>query len=881
MRIMKNHLRRLSSLTAVLATALAITAFVFPAQAQSAATNDNTNQTATATPTPLSAPTPIPISDVVSQAAAADKKLQAIQTSISASPGIQVVEDELPKLKQEIDARTAETTQLLSARPSLETLRQTEQDWQALAKDTPAWKLDLKTQLGVLDKQVGELENQSQLWQKTLDALENFQTPAQSNTETSTDTNVSVTGNTAIQPANTTQIPPEVFQRINGIINEIQQTQTQIGEQRASLLTLQTRVSEQETRVSEMLASTRNVREEALTHLFVQDSPAIWNAHRRSGSADTLLQETKDTFATQTAALGQYALRQSDRFALHGIILILLIGGLIWARQRVRPVVEKEPELERAVTIFKLPVVTALILSILLSGWLYPQAPRLLASLLGAAALIPVVILLRRLLEKPLFPILNALVIFYFVDRLRDVTASVSLVSRVLFLAEMLGGIIFFIWFLRSKRLARKIEAGHFHLFTLIKKAIPFVIAIFFVAFLANALGYVSLSGIIGKAILGSAYLALILYAAVQIVESLLIFAFRARPLSALRMVKEHRRLIRAKIFRILKWLAFFLWLILTLNLLSVGDAVYAYLRSIFTTEFAVGSLSISLGNVILFGLTVWLSFVISRFIRFTLAEDVYPRVNLAGGVPYAISTMLHYVVLIVGFIVALATLGFDLTKFTILAGAFGVGLGFGLQTIVNNFVSGLILLFERPVKVGDVVQLGEHQGDLSRIGLRASVLRTVEGSDVIVPNSQLISEKVINWTFSDQQRRIDVSVGVAYGNEPENIIKLLTKVALAHKDILKEPPPRTLFVGFGDNALNFQLRAWTNRTDQWVNIKSEIAVGVHKALRDAKVEIPFPQRDLNLKIVSPEAADILKSDFLKEDESKHNDSNSNIKLDE
>ena len=130
------------------------------------------------------------------------------------------------------------------------------------------------------------------------------------------------------------------------------------------------------------------------------------------------------------------------------------------------------------------------------------------------------------------------------------------------------------------------------------------------------------------------------------------------------------------------------------------------------------------------------------------------------------------------------------------------------------------------------------------------------------MPNSKLISEEVINWTLSDQQRRIDINVGVAYGSDPENIIELLTKVALAHENILKSPPPRTLFVGFGDNSLDFQLRAWTDHTDQWVVIKSELAVGVHKALRDENIEIPFPQRDLNLKIVSPEAAEILKNNL-------------------
>ena len=129
---------------------------------------------------------------------------------------------------------------------------------------------------------------------------------------------------------------------------------------------------------------------------------------------------------------------------------------------------------------------------------------------------------------------------------------------------------------------------------------------------------------------------------------------------------------------------------------------------------------------------------------------------------------MLHYAILLVGFFFAVAAMGIDMTKFTILAGAFGVGLGFGLQNIVNNFVSGLVLLFERPVHVGDMIQVGEREGRLRHIGMRASVIRTLEGSEVIVPNGQLISEEVLNWTLSDQQRRLEIPVGVAYGTDPD-----------------------------------------------------------------------------------------------------------------
>ncbi|HEB88534.1 MAG TPA: mechanosensitive ion channel, partial [Deltaproteobacteria bacterium] len=171
-------------------------------------------------------------------------------------------------------------------------------------------------------------------------------------------------------------------------------------------------------------------------------------------------------------------------------------------------------------------------------------------------------------------------------------------------------------------------------------------------------------------------------------------------------------------------------------------------------------------------------------------------------------------------------------------------------QNVVNNFVSGVILLFERPIQVGDTIQLGELLGDVRRIGIRSSTVRTWEGAEVIVPNASLVSDQVINWTLSDRQRRIDIAVGVAYGTDPELVIELLTEAARAHPDVVSIPPPAVHFLGFGDSSLDFQIRAWTGSFSRWLAIRSDLTVAANTALRDAGIEIPFPQRDLHLRSV-------------------------------
>jgi len=170
------------------------------------------------------------------------------------------------------------------------------------------------------------------------------------------------------------------------------------------------------------------------------------------------------------------------------------------------------------------------------------------------------------------------------------------------------------------------------------------------------------------------------------------------------------------------------------------------------------------------------------------------------------------------------------------------------LQSIVNNFVSGLILLFERPVHVGDTVEVGELLGTVRRIGIRASVVHTVQGADIIVPNSQLVTEKVTNWTLSDRLRRVDLPVGVNYGADPRKVIELLEQVAHAHPDVLQEPAPHALFMGYGDSSINFELRVWPSSFSQWMEVRSDLATAVFDAVKAAAgVSFPFPQREVRL----------------------------------
>jgi small-conductance mechanosensitive channel len=361
-------------------------------------------------------------------------------------------------------------------------------------------------------------------------------------------------------------------------------------------------------------------------------------------------------------------------------------------------------------------------------------------------------------------------------------------------------------------------------------------------------LGFLTLAKVLGEGALRSIYLGGLLYGAARVICVGMALLVRTNRAQLSVFVRLYRDDIVKWISRAVYFLAGVLWLIGSLELFTVREQFLAALGRVFEASVGFRSLRISIGDVASFALVVTLAYYLSRIVKIVLQEDVLTRVPLKRGVPQAMATTAQYLLLIAGFVLAVTAAGFDLDRLTLLTGAFGVGIGFGLQNVVNNFVSGLILLFERPVQVGDAVQVGATTGEITRIGIRSSTIRTYQGAEVIVPNGKLISDEVTNWTLSSQIRRVEIPVGVAYGSEPQKVIELLLDVAKSHAEILAEPAPQVLFTGFGDSSLQFELRFWTVIQVHPV-VRSQIVAAILQALENAQIEIPFPQRDLRVKL--------------------------------
>ena len=768
-----------------------------------AAFADETPPAGTPPPTATRAP-PVPVSEIATRSDELAVYLKQLEERVAPDQTIRTIEEQLPALSDRIRALRARTLTEIAASPPLHEVDELLAQWQGLLDTLSEWSTTLTNRATVLDDELSGLSDLHALWLSTRDE------------------------------AQSSGAPPTLLERVRNTLASLQQARKQIESYREQVLVLQDRVVRELARCRDAMDQLTTYRRTAVGRLLVRDGQPIWAPERWTGSWAEAAAASRAQLAEAAQAALEYLRLQLPRVPFHLMIFAVLL--FLWrrARQHTARWLADDSSLASVAAVFEHPVSSALFLSLLMTWWIYPQPPLLLRQAVRIAAVPPLLRVLDRLVDRPILPGFFALGAFFIIDQIRNVVAPFSLLEQVLFVLEMLTGLLVIAWLLRSGRIDRLRSHLSPRIVTLLERGARIVLGLLGLALLAAALGFMQLARVIAGAVLGSGYAAMLFFTVQRIARGAWAYLLRTRMVSRLRMIDRHRALWQRRGEQVLSWIAAALWVVAVLASAELLDPARAALRRALTATLSVGSFSLSFGDVVAFAVTVWLSFLISRFTRFVLEEDVFPRVRLRRGMPYALSTILHYTILLVGFLIGLAAAGLNLDRFALLAGAFGVGIGFGMQNIVNNFVSGLILLFERPMQVGDTITIGPVSGEIRRIGIRSSTVRTSDGAEVIVPNGHFIAEPLTNYTLSDRMRRIDIEVAVPYGSDSEKVIDILRGVAVAHPMVVESPAPTALLIGFGDGALKFALYAWTDRFEQWATIRSELALAISKQLAEA-----------------------------------------------
>ncbi|HXV36054.1 MAG TPA: mechanosensitive ion channel domain-containing protein [Myxococcota bacterium] len=738
------------------------------------------------------------------------------------SPEIVQIEQQLPGIEEALRQRYQLLGRALAVGGNRARLTDAAADWARTLAQLEAWSQTVALRVQRIESSIDSLAAERETWNRTrVDAA-------------------------------SSDAPQSIATRIEATLGAIDAALRTAGERRSLLLTLQDRIVQQDLFASAALDEIRAAEREGRHDLLQKDAPAWWRDLReiRPGAhAD----DVRLSVAEDLSTLRAYLAVSRSRFLVDLLLFVAIARYAFAVRRRLAHPIDGVPPIgESGRRLFERPIAIAVLAGLLVARLIHRDAPIGFATIVSLLMLVPLVRLVPLLLPPSVRWVPWWMAALVLLSRVRRIVYEAPLAETALFGLESLGMIGALLWLMRPARLA--VREARVPAPQLLRAGMRATLFLLVTALGASALGYRSLAMLLGTATLASVYAATILYAAACAARAAIEASFHTSPARRFAVVRDRRDSVLRVTGACVSLAAMIYWGYLTLSFFEVIEPVRDAAELVLGSELNLGELEISVGDVLAFGLIVALAFALSRLIRFFLEEEIFPRMRLRRGVGNAVATLFQYATLLVGLALAFSAAGMEFSRLALFAGAFGVGLGFGLQTVINNFVSGLILLFERPIQVGDMVEVGGLLGEVRRIGARSCTVRTADGAEVIVPNANLISEQVVNWTRSDRRRRITVDVGVAYGTDPVRVLELLRGVGAASPAVLGDPPPEALFLGFGESALNFRLRAWIPRFEESYGVSSDLGVAISAALRDAGIEIPFPQRDLRVRSIEPDA---------------------------
>jgi len=753
---------------------------------------------------------PASATEIATRADRIQGEMSAIRDALQASA------DEVGRVSATTEELSAELQEELQAveRSEIQSMRRT--DLEKLTQSLNRIKVKLKKWRDELQDRADYLDKQQQANKKE---LEYFQTIATS--------------------ADSEDLPAAIIERSARISAALTELRESLRERLNLLIRNLAEVSELERLIQEYSQLIDASADQRSQKIFSFEYPVIW---RIPPDETHPLSVLRDEIQSRSDAAREYVKINAVESLVLCISLVIAIMLLIFSD--ISKMIPTDSVGIR-MNLLKRPYAVVFLLWVSLGPeFLLPQLPAGLVVLRLLIMTIALWRLLPALLAAGEQTIVLVLLILMGVVVLLDMWPPEVLLIRLADIAVSLTGIIFFYKLGRTLKVA---EIGGVLWFTVGRLIAWLAPPLLGIAVFASIAGAVSLAVQLSHglfelfgAILALMVIELTLNAVVE-------FFVAGSGQQWLRFVRNNPQAVQRGVGTIIRFFMLVLLVIFIPRLFPLSQIAYDWITETLNTEFELGSVVFSLANILVLFIGIYLAITVSRFIRLVLDEDVFPRLPVSVGAASAATRLIYYGLITGSILFVLAVSGVELTSLTLLISALGVGIGFGLQGIVNNFVSGLVLAFEQPFQVGDIIAVGQLTGRVRTIGIRASRVRTFEGAEVIVPNSTLIDGEVINWTLSDRMRRVEVAVGVAYGSDTTQVRNLLLKVAEDNEQVAKHPQPEALFLGFGDSDMRFNLRIWISEAGEWPQISSDLYEAVNFALTEQGIEIPFPQRTVHL----------------------------------
>ena len=589
-------------------------------------------------------------------------------------------------------------------------------------------------------------------------------------------------------------LPHALSERVRAILDEIAQAEQALAAPLGNQVRLAIRADGMHEGIDAGRLAIDAASEELEHRMHRIDSPTLSRLWTERASVEQGFVRLAAVLRIQHAFVAQYLQTYAARNVALTLAALAVLGLLLGVGRRRRSGSTQATTQPAPRTFLRRPIASWMLLVLLGAVYLNSGAPTTLLAVALMLALIPVL----RLLPQSVSGILGAwpylLTVVYLLYQLRFLFVGVALLQRLHLLASgalMLVSLLWLLTRLRRTRGSVDAPAG----WAAVRLIVGLMVVALVVGLISDVVGNVVLAqSMIGGVVTG-AYAALVLFVAAALVNAILALVLERHAASEFSEATRHAVPLVQILGRLATFVALAVWVVVLLENFYVYRPVADWLDAVLRHPLGYGRVSVTLGGVLLFLVTVLVAFWLAKTIRAVLQDEVLPNVELPHGVGNSISTLTYYAVVTIGLLFALVAAGFELSDVSLVVGALGVGIGFGLQNVVNNFVSGLILMFERPIQPGDLIEIAGMTGKVEDIGLRATRVRTGEGADVVVPNSALVSEKLINWSLSDRSRRFDVDVHVAYGCDPQRVIELLVDAARTTPGVSASPEVSAIFV--------------------------------------------------------------------------------------
>ena len=549
-------------------------------------------------------------------------------------------------------------------------------------------------------------------------------------------------------------------------------------------------------------------------------------------SDDNILSESEDQMSDTTWRIIDFFKVNVDRVAY---LLLIMVGSYLLLKY-LKKLDQSRPESKRDPSVYQFPGATSLLLGGMLFPVVFPPTTSLMYDFGLLVSYLPFLIILRGSLDPPRF---KTYLVFFFFLLILKIQGIFSGTSGFLAILTILCGAAF-IYTIYSQTMRKffMIRWKWVKIFNWL------LLALVLAGIVSILLQRVRLGNILINGAGETIALGLILFYFANWSDHLINYIKNAPGFSNLATNKSRLNEFWLTWNNRIYLLLLVIFAVAFLKNFSLYTSAKDEFLNFFSSERNVGELTFTYGGIALFLLVVYVASKLSTTIKFLTEDKTYYKSKKETA---NMAVIIRFFLITVGFIIALLVSGIPVDRITIILGALSVGIGFGLQNVVNNLISGIILIFERPIQTGDLVEVQQYTGFVKDIGIRSSVIRTYDGAEVIVPNGHLVSNEVINWTLSSRERRVEMRVGVAYGSDVKQVVEVISKVLKAHEKVENYPAPAVLLDGFGDSSVDFRCLIWTNDIDNWLRIKSELSTSIYDALNEAEISIPFPQRDIHV----------------------------------